>query len=113
LFLIISDETARKVLKNQLRPHLKEYFVIPPERNAGFVAQMEDILDLYQRQDDPRRPLIGMDEQPVPRIQEIRRPLPAESGKAERVDYEYERNGTAALFMFTAPLAGWRRVSVR
>jgi hypothetical protein len=92
---------------------LKEYFVIPPEQNAEFVAQMEDILDLYQRQDDPRSPIICMDEQPVQLIQEIRRPLPAESGKAERVDYEYERNGTAALFMFTAPLAGWRRVSVR
>jgi len=40
--------------KNELRPHLKEYFVIPPEQNAEFVAQMEDILDLYQRPYVPR-----------------------------------------------------------
>ena len=39
--------------------------------------------------------------------------MPAQPGKPERVDYEYERNGTAALFPFTAPLAAWRRVSVR
>jgi len=87
--------------------------VIPPEQNAEFVAQMEDILDLYQRPDDPQRPLICMDEQPVQLIQETRHPLPAQPGKPERVDYEYERKGTAALFLFTAPLAGWRRVSVR
>lgn len=87
--------------------------MIPPEQNAEFVAQMEDILDLYQQPYDPRRPLICMDEQPVQLIQEVRRPLPARPGKPERVDYEYERNGTAALFMFTNPLAGWRRVSVR
>jgi hypothetical protein len=51
--------------------------VIPPEQNAEFVAQMEDILDLYQQPYDPRRPLICMDEQPVQLIQEVRRPLPA------------------------------------
>jgi len=74
---------------------------------------MEDILDLYQRPYDPQRPLICMDEQPVQLIQETRCPLPAQPGKPERVDDEYERQGTAALFLFTAPLAGWRRVSVR
>lgn len=87
--------------------------MIPPEQNAEFVAQMEDILDLYQRPYDPQRPLICMDEQPVQLIQETHHPLPAQPGKPERVDYEYERKGTAALFLFTAPLAGWRRVSVR
>jgi len=109
----ISQETARQFLKSALRPHLKGYFVIPPEQNAEFVAQMEDILDLYQRPDDPQRPLICMDEQPVQPLQEARHPLPAQPWKPESVDYEYERKGTAALFLFTAPLAGWRRVSVR
>ncbi len=54
-----------------------------------------------------------MDEKPVQRIRETRWPLPARPGRPERIDYEYERNGTAALFMFTEPLTGWRRASVR
>ena len=66
-----------------------------------------------QRPYDPQRPLICMDEQPAQRIQETRCPSPAQPGKPERVDYAYERKGTAALFLFTAPQAGWRRVSVR
>jgi len=104
---------VRQVLKNELRLHLKEYFVVTPEQKAEFVAQMEDILDLYQGPYDPQRRLICMDEQPVQLIQGTRCPLPAQPGKPKRVDYEYERQGTAALFLFTAPLAGWRRVSVR
>jgi len=80
--------------------------VIPPEQNAELVAQMEDILGLYQRPYEPQRPLICMDEQPVQRIPETHCPLPAQPGKPARVDYEYERHGPAALFLFTAPLAG-------
>jgi len=99
--------------KNELKPHLKEYYVIPPEQNAAFVACMEDVLDLYQRPYDPRLPMVCMDEQPVQLVKERRMPLPAQPGKPERVDYEYERNGTASLFLFTEPLAGWRQVSVR
>ncbi len=87
--------------------------MIPPEQNAEFVACMEDVLDLYHQPRDPRRPLVCMDEQPVQLIRETRRPLPAQPGQPERVDYEYERNGTAAIFLFTEPLGNWRRVSVR
>jgi hypothetical protein len=54
-----------------------------------------------------------MDEQPVQLLKETRASLPATKGHARRVDYEYERAGTATIFMFTEPLAGWRRVSVR
>lgn len=54
-----------------------------------------------------------MDEQPVQLIKESRIPLPAKPGQPERFDYEYERNGTASIFLFTEPLAGWRQVSVR
>jgi hypothetical protein len=54
-----------------------------------------------------------MDEPPVQLIQATRCPVPAQPGKPERVDDEYERKGAAVLFRFTAPLAGWRRVSVR
>ena len=110
----ISHETVRQVLKgNELKPHLKEYYVIPPEQNVAFVAHMEDILDLYHRPYDPGVPVVCMDERPAQLVKETRLPLPARPGQLERFDYEYERNGTANLFLFTEPLAGWRRVSVR
>ena len=57
--------------------------------------------------------LFRSDEQPVQLIKETRQPIPAAAGRPARVDYEYERNGTAAIFMFTEPKAGWRDVSVR
>jgi len=74
---------------------------------------MEDVLDLYHLPYNPKRPLVGMDEQPVQLIQETRVPLPAVPGRPHCVDFEYERNGTANIFLFTEPLAGWRKVSVR
>ena len=74
---------------------------------------MEDVLEVYQQPYDPQVPLVCMDEQPVQLTKEIRTPLPAEAGKPERYDYEYERNGTATIFMFTEPLRGMRLVSVR
>ena len=88
-------------------------WVIPPEQSGAFVAHMEDVLDVYQRPYDPQSPMVCMDEQPVQLIQEVRPPLPAAEGKPERYDYEYERNGTANIFMFTEPLRGFRTVSVR
>jgi len=87
-------------------------YVIPPEQSAEFVAHMEDVLEIYHRPYDPKRPVICMDEQPVQLIKETRLPLPAQPGQPESFDYEYERNGTANIFMFTEPLAGWRRVTV-
>jgi hypothetical protein len=74
---------------------------------------MEDILEVYRRPYDPRRPVVCMDEQPMQLIKETRLPLPGAPGKAERYDYEYERMGTANHFLFTEPLGGWRRVDVR
>jgi hypothetical protein len=88
-------------------------WVIPPEQSGTFVAHMEDILELYHTPYDPQVPMVCMDEQPVQLIQETRTPLPAEHGHPERYDYEYERNGTATIFMFTEPLSGIRTVSVR
>jgi hypothetical protein len=87
--------------------------VIPPKQNADFVAHMEDVLEVYKRPYDPDCPVVCMDEQPTQLIKETRRPVPAEPGKPERVDFEYERNGTANNFMFTEPLGGWRKVNVR
>lgn len=74
---------------------------------------MEDVLEVYKRPHDPQVPVVCMDEQPTQLIKETRKSLPAEPGQPERIDYEYERNGTATNFLFTEPLAGWRRVNVR
>jgi DDE superfamily endonuclease len=87
-------------------------WVIPPEHSGEFVAHMEDVLDVYQRPYDPQVPLVCMDEQPVQLIKETRQPLPAAPGQPEKVDYEYERNGTANIFLFTEPLRGTRHVRV-
>jgi len=74
---------------------------------------MEDVLDIYERPYDSRFPVVCMDEQPVQLIGETRLLLPMEPGHPERYDYEYRRNGTAVNFMFTEPLASWRKVSIR
>jgi hypothetical protein len=87
--------------------------VIPPDHNAEFVACMEDVLDLYERPYDARFPVVNMDEQPIQLIGETRIPLPPSPGQTEKYDYEYRRNGTAVNFLFTEPLASWRKVSVR
>jgi DDE superfamily endonuclease len=87
--------------------------VIPPEQNADFVAHMEDILDLYRRPYDPAYPVVNMDEKPIQFIAETRLPIPAQPGKPRRYDYEYERKGTASLFLFTEPLTGWRIVDAQ
>jgi hypothetical protein len=67
---------------------------------------MEDILDVYQRPYDPKRPLVCMDETSKQLIGETRGPLPPRPGRPERVDYEYVRHGTANLFLFCEPLKG-------
>jgi hypothetical protein len=90
-----------------------EYWVIPPEADAEFVAHMEDVLETYEQPYDPACPVVCMDEQPVQLLKETRTPIPATAKHGKRVDYEYERAGTANIFMFTEPLAGWREVAVR
>lgn len=86
--------------------------MIPPEANAGFVCAMEDVLDVYSRPHDPLRPQVCLDECSKQPVAETRRPLPAGPGQVERHDYEYERRGTANLFMLSEPLAGFRHVKV-
>lgn len=87
--------------------------MIPPDQDSEFVAHMEDVLDVYKRAYDPQLPVVCMDEQPTQLIKETRSSVPAAPGRPERVDHEYERAGTAVNFMFTEPLAGWRKVNVR
>ena len=84
--------------------------MIPPKANAAFVACMEDVLELYCRPYDPRIPMVNMDEQPVQLVKETRAPVPPGPGRPARYEYEYERNGTANIFLFTEPLGEWRRV---
>ena len=90
-----------------------EYWVIPPEADAEFVAGMEEVLDTYAAPYDSRHPVLCMDEQSVQLLKETRTPIPATKDHPRRVDYEYERAGTASLFLFCEPLMGWRTVSIR
>ena len=90
-----------------------QYWVIPPEANSEFVASMEEVLETYAQPYDPRFPVVCMDEQPVQLLKETRVPVAATKAHPRRVDYEYERAGTASIFMFCEPLSGWREVQVR
>ena len=90
-----------------------EYWVIPPQADAEFVANMEQVLDLYQKPYDPDCPVVCMDEQPVQLVKETRPPRAATKNRPRRVDYEYERAGTASVFLFSEPLAGWRQATAR
>jgi hypothetical protein len=86
--------------------------VIPPEKNAEFVCSMEDVLEVYQRAHDPLRPVICVDETCKQLVSETRAPIPASPGQPERFDCEYERQGTANVFMAAEPLAGTRYAKV-
>jgi len=73
---------------------------------------MEAVLDVYQTEYNPDIPVICIDEAMKQLVKEVQVPIAAEAGQPERVDYEYERNGTANLFMVCEPMVGWRRVEV-
>lgn len=73
---------------------------------------MEDVLEVYHRPYDPKRPLVCFDEGSKQHTKETRIPLPAKPGALTKYDYEYERNGTSNLFIFFAPLEAWRHVKV-
>ena len=90
-----------------------QYWVIPPDANSEFVASMEDVLETYVQPYNAAFPVVCMDEQPVQLTKETREPIAATREHPQRVDYEYERAGTACIFMFAEPLSGWRKVSAR
>lgn len=90
-----------------------EYWVIPPEADGEFVANMEEVLETYEKAYDPQCPVVCMDEQPVQLIGETRVPVKATKNHPQRVDYEYERKGTASIFMFAEPLSGYRQATAR
>jgi len=90
-----------------------EYWVIPPDADGEFVGNMEEVLETYVKAYDPACPVVCMDEQPVQLIGEKRVPIPPTNEHPERVDYEYERLGTASIFMFAEPLSGFRQATAR
>jgi hypothetical protein len=85
---------------------------IPPKQDAAFVCQMEQVLEVYQRPYDPKRPVVCMDEQPKQRIAETRAPVAATAGQPAHVDFEYARKGVCVVWLFVEALAGWRDVAV-
>jgi hypothetical protein len=91
---------------------LKEEWCLPAAASGAFVAQMEEILDVYQRPYDPRRPLVCLDELSTQLHADVRPPLPPRPGRPVRQDYEYERRGVANVFLCYAPLQGWRHAAV-
>ena len=86
---------------------------LPPTHDARFVACMEDVLSVYARPLDAQRPVVCLDEAAKQLLGEVSPALPGRPGQVERVDCQYERNGTCALFMLFEPLAAQRFVSVR
>lgn len=109
----ICHETVRQtLLANEIKPWLKRQWCIAPTASAEFVCRMEDVLEVYQRPFDPARPVVCLDESTKQLVSETRVPLPAAPDRPVSIDYEYERQGVASLFMMCAPLHGWRSVTV-
>ena len=90
-----------------------EYWVIPPKQDGEFVACMEEVLETYEKAYAADHPVLCMDEQPVQLLKETRAPIAATKEHGKRVDYEYERNGTASIFLFAEPLSGFRQATAR
>ena len=86
---------------------------IPPKEDARFVAQMEEVLEVYERPYHPQRPVVCLDEAAKQVLGQVREPLPMQPGQPVRPDSEYERRGTCALFMLFEPLVSWREVQVK
>lgn len=98
--------------KNELKPWPNSEWCIPPKASAAFVAQMEDVLDVYQRPYDARFPQICMDETSKQFVGDTRPSLPPLPGQVSRQDYEYQPNGVCNLFLCFVPLQSWRQVQV-
>lgn len=110
----VSVETVRRALhRNELKPWRKKSWCIPERNRARFVAQMEEVLDVYAAPHDPDVPLICMDEASKQLTADVAEAIPAAPGLPAKEDYHYERHGVQAIFLFFDPIAGRRRVSCR
>jgi hypothetical protein len=108
----LSDDRAAVAKKNELQPHRSKYWKIPPDSNAAFVANMEDVLAVYALPFDARRPVVCMDESNKQLVGEVQGPIAAAPGHPRLVDHEYVRNGVAEIFVEVEPLAGRRHIEV-
>jgi len=107
----VTDTTICEVLKkNEIKPWRVKQWCLPPEASAEFVAKMEDVLDVYQKPYEPLMPVVCIDEASRQLIIQTR--IPCAPNQPEKVDYEYERNGVADIFMIFEPLAGKRETIV-
>ena len=97
---------------NDLTPWLTQEWKIPPQQNAAFVAQMEDVRDGYARPLHPKRPLVCFDERTKQHLKEVIEPLPLQPGQPQRCERTDERGGVSNLCMCFAPLLNWRHVTV-
>lgn len=108
----LSRETVRRRLaEDDLKPWRRDMWCVA-QVDGGYVARMEDVLDLYAENADPKRPVVCFDESPTQLIGEVRQPIPPAPGQPERYDCEYRRNGTANLFVFLDAHRAWRHVKV-
>jgi transposase len=105
------EMVRRRLAEDDLKPWRRDVRCIP-QVDGTYVAGMEDVLDLYAEETDPKRPVVCFDESPTQLIDEVREPIPAEPGHPERYDYEYRRNGTVNLFVFLDAHRSWRHVKV-
>ncbi|MDQ6480711.1 transposase [Dyadobacter sp. LHD-138] len=96
----------------RLKPWKVRGWVIAAERSGEFIANMEQILDVYQRPCSEEFPVVCMDELPKQLIEDARIPVPMKLGQEARVDYEYIRHGFANIFMASEPLKGRHLVEV-
>lgn len=104
----ISLETIRSRLKeNQLKPWQKKMWCIG-QLNADFIAQMEEVLELYAQPANPKEPVINFDEAMKQMVSHTREPISAKPGQPERIDYEYRREAVANIFLMYDRHNGWR-----
>ena len=90
--------------KNELKPWRNQQWVIPPQTNAAFVSRMGEVLDVYTRPSDPKRPMARMDETSKQLVGEARLPIPSRRGYLQRHDDEYVRSGVSNFFTLFEPL---------
>jgi hypothetical protein len=109
----LSGDRAPRAQKNVLKPWRQKRYGIPERDTARFVAQMEEIRDLYTAAHCEEEPRIAMDEAALQLLAHVYEPRALQPGQEAAEDYHYERHGVQALFMFFDPVRGWRRVSSR
>ena len=111
----ITSKPYNNSQNNELKPWQHRHWCLPEELSGEYVTAMEDVLVLYEMPYNERYPPVCLDEKPVVLHAEVREslpPVPGPEGHPELRDYEYERHGTANLFVMVEPLAGWRHVAV-